>query len=291
MGNPIFDSLFLVDASGHVIIASILLALVAGVVTNLGLHARYARIDRELAAKPAMKDGFAPGVLGRIIREAKETATRAPGSLNTQALVEESFQAELKGALLGERYVRSSTGLMIILGLVGTFYGLTASIGRLVHLITSEAPTDADVGQVLTQGLSQALSGMSVAFTTSLVGIVAAIVMMLFSIFSNVRDRRTALMVRIETYVDRLFPDASARGPSEQRMEQALAEFGQSVARLDEAVVRFDGALQTFSTTTRDFHEFNLHLKDNVQRMSLSFADLAETIRTEARATPGRDRG
>jgi len=35
------------------------------------------------------------------------------------------------------------------------------------------------------------------------------------------------------------------------------------VARLDGAVARFESALQTFATTTRDFHEFNVHLKDN----------------------------
>jgi len=58
--------------------------------------------------------------------------------------------------------------------------------------------------------------------------------------------------------------------------------FGQSVAQLDGTVTRFESALETFATTTRDFREFNLHLKDNVQRMSLSFADLSEVLKSSA---------
>ena len=44
---------------------------------------------------------------------------------------------------------------------------------------------------------------------------------------------------------------------------------------------QFQGALNTFAGTTRDFREFNLHLKDNVQRMSLAFGDLSETLKRE----------
>jgi hypothetical protein len=53
--------------------------------------------------------------------------------------------------------------------------------------------------------------------------------------------------------------------------------------------VRFEAALQTFATTTRDFHEFNLHLRDNVQRLSLTFADLSNSLKAQLGATiPGR---
>jgi hypothetical protein len=46
-------------------------------------------------------------------------------------------------------------------------------------------------------------------------------------------------------------------------------------------VATFESALQSFSSTTRDFREFNLHLKDNVQRMSLTFGDLSETLKEQ----------
>ena len=60
------------------------------------------------------------------------TRTRRPSSRGR-------FQAELRPLLLAERFVRAATGLVIILGLLGTFYGLTLSIGKLVHLVAVTA--------------------------------------------------------------------------------------------------------------------------------------------------------
>ena len=49
-------------------------------------------------------------------------------------------------------------------------------------------------------------------------------------------------------------------------------------------MAQFENALETFATNTRDFQEFNLHLKDNVQRMSLGFGDLTEALKEHLRA-------
>jgi len=121
-----------------------------------------------------------------------------------------------------------------------------------------------------------------VAFSNSLVGILSAVVLTILGVLSNVSDRRTAVMIQIETYLDRV----RAQQPG---AAGAAEGFGASVARLDGAVVRFESALQTFASTTRDFHEFNLHLKDNVQRLSLTFADLSNSLKAQFGATiPGR---
>jgi hypothetical protein len=180
---------------------------------------------------------------------------------------------------------------LIILGLVGTFYGLTLSIGKLVNLVSADAGGGADIAAGLTEGLTQALSGMSVAFTCSLFGIMAAILMTLLGVFMNVADMRVALMVEVETFLDTQLlrvqtPAAAGRGAALppgaanvaavlQQMERGLSA---SVSQLHAAVGQFEAALSAFSTTTRDFREFNLHLKDNVQRLSLSFADLSNTL-------------
>ncbi|MET0410976.1 MAG: hypothetical protein ABW217_06750, partial [Polyangiaceae bacterium] len=65
------------------------------------------------------------------------------------------------------------------------------------------------------------------------------------------------------------------------RFEQLVVGFGASVAQLSSAVDQFEAALTTFAGTTRDFREFNLHLKDNVQRMSLSFGDFSEALKAQ----------
>ena len=67
--------------------------------------------------------------------------------------------------------------LAFILGLLGTFYGLTLSIGKIVHLVGAETTGAADVAQGVSQGLTNALSGMAVAFSNSLVGILSAVIL------------------------------------------------------------------------------------------------------------------
>jgi hypothetical protein len=157
--------------------------------------------------------------------------------------------------LLAERFVRASTGLVIILGLLGTFYGLTLSIGKLVHLVAADTGVTADVTQAVTRGLTEALAGMAVAFSNSLVGILSAVVLTVLGVVSNVTDRRTALMIQLETYLDRLLPD-----PALARRDAAtpFAAFGESVARLEGAVARFESALRHFTANTKDLREVHL---------------------------------
>jgi methyl-accepting chemotaxis protein len=298
--------LSLVDASGYVIIAAIIGLLIAGVLVTLYVRARYTRIERDLERNGRPGVAFESPVLNRIVINTEEALRRHAGDINTQAIIDHNFQSELKALLIGERFVKASTGLMIILGLVGTFYGLTLSIGKLVVLVSGDISETSEITDALTQGLTRALSGMSVAFSTSLFGILAAIVMTVLGVFANVADRRTALMVRIEAFVDNVLlaamrgagsqpalsgPGAGAAGvTSAQELARLCDGFGESVARLQGVVGQFETALVSFSATTRDFREFNLHLKDNVQRMSLSFGDLSETLKNHVRELNARSR-
>ena len=144
------------------------------------------------------------------------------------------------------------------------------------------------ITESLTAGLTQALTGMSVAFSTSLFGIVAAIVMTLLGVFFSIADRRQQLMVQVETYLEDLLLRESAAAYGSDALGAAVVAFGETVGRLEGSVVRFEAALETFAGTTRDFREFNLHLKDNVQRMSLGFGDLSETLKEHVRTLKAR---
>jgi hypothetical protein len=248
------DGLSLVDSTGRIILATTVSCLLAGVGAHIGLRARYSAIERDLERNADPQPHFSHRVLSRIAREAEEAAARS-GEVNTQALIEEGFQAELRPLLLAERFARASTGLVIILGLLGTFYGLTLSIGKLVHLVSADPGAAADVAQAVTHGLSEALTGMAVAFSNSLVGILSAVVLTALGVVSNVTDRRTALMVQIETYLDRLL---SARLAARRDATSSVAGFIESVTRLEGAVARFDSALQRFSDSTKDLREVQL---------------------------------
>jgi hypothetical protein len=292
MLNELLGTLSLVGTGGAIIIGATVASLILGVAANLLLAARYASLEKDIRRNPSGDRPFSNEVLNRIVREAVHARARSR-EVNTQAIIENHFQSDLGALLLAERFVRSATGLVIILGLLGTFYGLTLSIGRLIGLVTGDAG-GSDIAQVVTKGLTQSLSGMSVAFSNSLFGIGAAVLLTILGIFSNVTDRRTAVMVELEAFVDRLLAGRPANSAhtvgalDEVSFEQGkdglarvVNDFGHSVTQLEGTVVRFESALQTFAANTRDFKEFNMHLKDNVQRMSLSFADFSDALKSQ----------
>jgi hypothetical protein len=294
MPSAILDGLSVVDTTGFIILASTFVVLVFGVGINLAAVARYAALGDDLKRGGTPSEPFQHAVLNRIVRDV-ESLLVGRRELNAQAIVEDRFQSDLKPLLLAERFVKAATGLVIILGLLGTFYGLTLSVGRLVHLVAADAPVGSDVTQTIGKGLTQSLSGMAVAFSNSLFGVGSAVVLTVVGVMSSVTDRRIALMVQIETYIERLASGIvraradGSRAPAGalpaahegSGIERAVGDFGYSVARLDDAVVRFESALEAFATGSREFREFNAHLKDNIQRLSLSFGDFSDELKEQ----------
>jgi hypothetical protein len=273
MTSTMLGGLSLIDSTGLAILATTVTTLVLGIVINFWLRARYAALEKEIRHAPDGEASFAHPALRHIVRDATLAAGRS-SEVNTQAIIDDCFQSDLRPMLLAERFIRSATGLVIILGLLGTFYGLTLSIGKIVHLVGAETTGATDVAQGVSQGLTNALSGMAVAFSNSLVGILSAVILTVLGILSNVSDRRTAIMVQIETYLDRIRVQRPGGATD-------LTGFGPAIALLDGAVARFESALKGFASTTKDFHDFNAHLKDNVQRLSLTFADMSDSLKTQ----------
>jgi hypothetical protein len=145
-----------------------------------------------------------------------------------------------------------------------------------VQLVSTDAAGSADVAGAVTTGLTHALAGMAVAFSNSLLGIGAAVLLTVLSVFSNLTDRRNGLMLRIETHLDRILPNADG------------APIREAVSRLEEVVGRFEAGLARFAESAGDFHQFNAHLKDNIQRMSLSFGDFSDTLKGQLGALKAR---
>jgi hypothetical protein len=74
---------------------------------------------------------------------------------------------------------RYLTGLLVFLGLLGTFWGLLATIGSIGQTIQALDPGSGDTGDVLEalkSGLAAPLSGMGTAFSSSLFGLSGSLV-------------------------------------------------------------------------------------------------------------------
>lgn len=79
----------------------------------------------------------------------------------------------------GRDLARYFVGLLIFLGLLGTFWGLSRTIGSVGEVISSLSISGADAGAAferLKTGLEAPLSGMGTAFSTSLLGLSGSLV-------------------------------------------------------------------------------------------------------------------
>jgi len=198
-----------------------------------------------------------------------------------------------------------------VLGLLGTFYGLTMSVGRLVELLSTSGNSDilVSMDSVVT-GLISSVRGMAVAFSTSLAGVGGSIVITVLGIVINIEESRQSLMVQLEDYLDNTVEqellqkkeselsrisrviESSFDGFSsrvEDILRSTVLDFSDKLAAassniensarcLDETIIKFEKALSVFSSNTRDFSEFNHNLRGNIERMDVSFINLRESI-------------
>ena len=86
-------------------------------------------------------------------------------------------------------FTRYLVNLLIFLGLLGTFYGLATTVPALADTIRSLAPQDGEEGAAvfgrLMNGLDSQLSGMGVAFGSSLLGLAGSLVVGLLELFAG----------------------------------------------------------------------------------------------------------
>lgn len=88
---------------------------------------------------------------------------------------------------------RYMTGLLIFLGLLGTFWGLLLTIGAVAEVIGGMSLGSGDVNALFNQlkaGLAQPLRGMGVAFSSSMLGLAGALVLGFLDLTSGQAQNR-----------------------------------------------------------------------------------------------------
>ncbi len=296
-----------------VIIITIIAILFIAFVLSIIIRKKYKGIGQALEERKKSDENLrVHNVIDLIVDDFERSMESQVEQVNTQAIIEKNFNKEHKGLLLGERFIKHSVSLMIILGLLGTFYGLTLSIGKLVELLSNSAEAgvlssmDSVVG-----GLISSVKGMSVAFITSLFGIASSIVITIVNILCDIPSLREEIMVEIEEYLDNDIASKCVNKSQKQHLlvakelKSAISEFGGNVERNYENVIKtssknlaevsqaiqqssasllqsvqlFNESLKDFKDNTRDFSEFNHHLKTNIQRMNVSFSDFTDDLK------------
>ncbi|MGF1444996.1 MAG: biopolymer transporter ExbB [Pikeienuella sp.] len=134
---------------------------------------------QEIARPPRLVASMAP-----ILREGRVKKRLAA---STTRSVLDSIAVRIDEAREITRYI---SNLLIFLGLLGTFWGLSNTVPAVVDTIRSLAPADGDTSDIsvferLMAGLEDQLGGMGTAFASSLMGLAGSLIVGLLELFAS----------------------------------------------------------------------------------------------------------
>lgn len=293
-----------VNTVGSVIITIIIAIFALALLTILLLKIKYGKTKRELKYKPFREKGeFNSSLINEIVSDFRE-ANQSKNDVNTLAIIDRHITDRWRMELLGERFIKNAVSLMIILGLMGTFFGLTMSVDKLVAVMSGSL-------EDIVANLTTSVNGMAVAFNTSLFGIGSSVLLTFIKIIFSVDQTREEVYIALEDYLDNVVAKEIVAEKLDKyerlvyNMEKIFKEFGSQITlsfeetvkastdhmvtteeslqllsdKLDNSMDRFSYSLEKFSDNARDFSEFNHHLRSNIQRMSLQFEDLSDELK------------
>ena len=215
--------------------------------------------------RPGFRFTRAPRLLASLAALLRSRGkTMQIGAASTRSILD-SVATRIDEARDITRYI---VNLLIFLGLLGTFYGLATTVPAVVETIRSLAPSENETGMAvfnrLMTGLEGQLSGMGIAFSSSLLGLAGSLVVGLLELFaSHGQNRFYRELEEWLSSITRLGFSAEGDG------DGASADIG-AVAQLAEHMAERMDALQEFLQEMRG--------EDRIGSLAESMRELADKI-------------
>src|SRR5947208_728612 len=179
---------------------------------------------------------------------------------------------------------RYMTGLLIFLGLLGTFWGLIETVGSVGKVIEG-LKIGGDAGQgfdTLTEGLAAPLGGMGISFSSSLFGLAGSLVLGFLDLQTSQAQNR--FYIDLEDWLSTTVEDLGVEGdlrtgaPGEiklaiERLKDAIGEGGSNkaataaMANLAEAIHGLVNHMRSEQQMIRDWVEAQAEQQRDVQRL------------------------
>ncbi|MBR5093846.1 MAG: hypothetical protein IK095_02000 [Oscillospiraceae bacterium] len=292
-------------AVGLVVMALIALLFVAALFLLVMVCLRY----QGLAGKAKGDPGKVRGFRADLLEEYTKAYRKYGQDTNTPAIIADTVAAKLSGLLFCERFLNNAVSLFVTLGLFGTFLGLSLSVASLTELLRFSSGEDwLSVMDSVGGGLLSALSGMGVAFYTSLVGAGCSVLLTLLKSILSPQAAREQMETRLELWLDNevapglqteaakndadlvrrtiaaLRETADAFGASAREAAQALAGAAEQNRA---ALADWDKGLERFDKGVHAFAEVDYDLRGSIERMDLVVRDLTSVMREIDRRLEG----
>jgi len=175
---PVLQSAFLSNIYINLIIILSLFFGLGFCIYNLSqLQSNYASLANFNIHKSPQTLTNKAGALTNLIHELSESDGHHTFKSSKVDKILENIDISLSGIRETSRYL---VGLLVFLGLLGTFWGLLKTIGSVGNVIGGLGIDDTNVAgffNSLKEGLNAPLQGMSVAFSSSLLGLAGSLIL------------------------------------------------------------------------------------------------------------------
>ncbi|MBM3518320.1 MAG: flagellar motor protein MotA [Alphaproteobacteria bacterium] len=247
----------------------------------LVLYPEVTWIDIYRRSGPGLSVQRAPVLLGPLATMLYETGGRVSLSAMSMRYLLDAVASRLDESRDISRYM---TGLLIFLGLLGTFWGLLETISSVGDAITSLSTLgESDFSQQfesLKKGLEQPLSGMGTSFSSSLFGLAGSLILGFLDLQAGQAQRR--FFNDLEEWlssITRLSGGAVADGEQSvpAYVSALLERTADTLGDLQRIVARTEEARSSSNTTLLEFAEKIATLADQMRTEQDLMVKLVET--------------
>lgn len=243
------------------------------------LFAEVSWVNGYRCADPALKKKRPPKLLAPIVAIlGGERHDRMAISAQTMRAFLDSLATRLDEARDISRYL---TGLLVFLGLLGTFWGLIETVGSVGGIING-LQVGGDAGSVfeaLKQGLAAPLGGMGISFSSSLFGLAGSLILGFLDLQTSQAQNRfyTSFEDWLATTVQDLGVGGAATGAPAtlgaiDRLRQAVSDVGANkattaaMANLAEAIQGLVSHMRSEQQMIRDWADEQSKLNRELRR-------------------------
>lgn len=223
-----------------------------------------------------------PRLLSQLATYLRDSEGTAGPTMSTQTVrsILESVGTRLDE---GREILRYMIGLLVFLGLLGTFWGLTQTIASVGDTIEGLDVTSGDFGAIfenLKLGLSAPLDGMGTAFSSSLFGLAGSLVLGFLDLQAGQAQNR--FYTELEDWLSNLAGvDVGQAGAPASGADGAIAQLERSVDRLARQVAAQNqlanaqaGAPTSAGTDAAD-------MKQSIDSLAAGVQSLVQHMRSE----------
>lgn len=176
--GALLDAFMANAALNGMILATLVIGILYIVRQVMSLAPEVAWIESYRTGQPGLSVQQAPALLAPV---ATMLGERRDDRVSLSAMSLRSLLDSIDSRLAESRDIsRYIIGLLIFLGLLGTFWGLLQTVGAVGNVIGSLSIESGDLGSVFTDlktGLESPLNGMATAFSSSLFGLAGSLVL------------------------------------------------------------------------------------------------------------------